>query len=267
MQVANRTLLVSGASSGLGAACALRLLKLGANVVGLDRSEPGDWLMRRMSAEGCTNNNLQARDLQARYWHGQADVTDEASVQRVVMQGIERFGEFSGAVCCAGILHGQRILPRDGIASLDAFRKVIDVNLIGTFNVVRYAAESIARGEPQAPDGERGVVVMTSSIAAFDGQVGQCAYSASKGAIAAMTLPMAREFAKLGIRVVSIAPGVFETPMMQAASQKVREPLLEASVFPRRFGDSEEFAAMVQCVLENSMLNGAVLRLDGALRM
>ncbi|MCY3004673.1 MAG: SDR family NAD(P)-dependent oxidoreductase [Planctomycetota bacterium] len=262
MQVANRTLLVSGSSSGLGAACALRLLELGANVVGLDRSEPGDWLMRRISAEGCTNDNLQAR-----YWHGQADVTDEASVQRVVMQGIERFGEFSGAVCCAGILHGQRILPRDGIASLDAFRKVIDVNLIGTFNVVRYAAESIARGEPQAPDGERGVVVMTSSIAAFDGQVGQCAYSASKGAIAAMTLPMAREFAKLGIRVVSIAPGVFETPMMQAASQKVREPLLEASVFPRRFGDSEEFAAMVQCVLENAMLNGAVLRLDGALRM
>lgn len=257
MQIANRTVLVSGASSGLGAACARRLLKLGANVVGLDRSPPGAWL----------SSNETAQVSSDRYWHGQADVTDEASVQRVVAQGIERYGEFSGVVCCAGILHGERVLSRDGIASLDAFRKVIDVNLIGTFHVARCAAESIARGEPQTPDGERGVVVMTSSIAAFDGQIGQCAYAASKGAVAAMTLPMARELAKFGIRVVSIAPGVFETPMMQSASQKVRGPLLETTVFPKRFGDSEEFAAMVQSVLENAMLNGSVLRLDGALRM
>jgi NAD(P)-dependent dehydrogenase (short-subunit alcohol dehydrogenase family) len=144
---------------------------------------------------------------------------------------------------------------------------VIDVNLVGTIQVVRAAVQTIAQGEPQEPDQEQGVVVMTSSIAAFDGQIGQCAYSASKGAIAAMTLPMAREFARFGIRVVSIAPGVFQTPMMQAASQKVRGPLLDASVFPKRFGLPEEFASMVQSVLENSMLNGTIIRLDGAIRM
>jgi NAD(P)-dependent dehydrogenase (short-subunit alcohol dehydrogenase family) len=257
MNIAGKTILVTGSSSGLGAACAQRLLEQGANVVGLDRTAEPSWL-----------STWSGPSLwQARYWHAQGDVTEEASVQSIVMRGIEKFGELSGAVCCAGILHGERVVGKDALASLDAFRKVIDVNLVGTFNVVRFAAQAIGNSTPQEPDSERGVIVMTSSIAAFDGQVGQCAYSASKGAVAAMTLPMAREFGRLGIRVVSIAPGVFDTPMMQAASDKVRGPLLDASVFPKRFGLPEEFAALVQTVFENSMLNGTVLRLDGALRM
>jgi NAD(P)-dependent dehydrogenase (short-subunit alcohol dehydrogenase family) len=257
MQITGKTILVTGSSSGLGAACAQRLLEQGGKVIGLDRAPLAAW------AETWTGPT----DWQARYWHGQADVTEETSVQRVVQQGTERLGGLSGAVLCAGILHGERVLGRDSLASLDAFRKVIEVNLIGTFNVVRYAAEAISKTQPQESDQERGVIVMTSSIAASDGQVGQCAYSASKGAVAAMTLPMAREFGRLGIRVVSIAPGVFDTPMMQAASDKVRGPLLEATIFPKRFGVPEEFAAMVQTVFENSMLNGSLIRLDGALRM
>jgi len=257
MQFANKTILVSGCSSGLGAACVQRLLELGARIIGLDRTSEPTWLHTWKGPE----------DWQARYTHGQADVTDEASVQKVVKQGVEKFGELSGVVCCAGILHGERVLGRESLASLDAFRKVIEVNVVGTFNVVRFGAESIARTNPQEPDQERGVLIMTSSIAALDGQVGQSAYSASKGAVASMTLPLAREFGRLGIRVVSIAPGVFDTPMMQAASDKVRGPLLESSVFPKRFGIPEEFAAMVQVIFENSMLNGTVVRLDGALRM
>jgi NAD(P)-dependent dehydrogenase (short-subunit alcohol dehydrogenase family) len=257
MKIAGKTILVTGSSSGLGAACAQRLLEQGANVVGLDRAAEASW-----------QNVWAGPELwQSRYLHGHGDVTDETSVQSIVMRGIERFGELSGVVCCAGILYGQRVLGKDAIASLDEFRKVIEVNLVGTFNVVRHAAQAIASTRPQEPDQERGVIVMTSSIAAIDGQIGQCAYSASKGAVAAMTLPMAREFGRLGIRVVSIAPGVFDTPMMQAASEKVRAPLLEACVFPKRFGMPEEFAAMVQTVFENPMLNGTLLRLDGALRM
>jgi NAD(P)-dependent dehydrogenase (short-subunit alcohol dehydrogenase family) len=164
-------------------------------------------------------------------------------------------------------LHGERLLGRDGPASLEAFRRVVDINVCGTFNIVRLAAESMAKGEATQPDGERGVIVMTSSIAAFDGQIGQAAYAASKGAVAAMTLPLARELGRFGIRVVSIAPGVFETPMMHSASEKVRQPLLEDSVFPKRFGYPEEFAATVQQIFENPMLNGTVLRLDAGLRM
>lgn len=257
MNMIGRTILVSGSSSGLGAACAQRFLAQGAKVIGLDRtSEPG-WL-----------KDYRGADRQAgEYWHGQADVVDEASVRQVVLEGAERFGELSGAVCCAGILHGQRVLGPNAMASLDAFRRVIDVNLVGTFNVVCQAADAMSRATPSQPDQERGVIVMTSSIAAMEGQIGQCAYAASKGGVAAMTLPMARELARFGIRVVSIAPGVFDTAMMQGTSSKVRDPLLSACVFPKRFGLAQEFAAMVQYVFENSMLNGSILRLDGSLRM
>jgi len=257
MQLSGKTILISGSGSGLGAATAQRLLAQGANVVGLDLAADPAWVPVWNGPE----------HWQGRYMHAQADVTQESSVQHVVQEGVAKFGRLSGVVCCAGILHGERVLGPSGLASLDAFRRVIDVNLVGTIQVVRAAVQAIAQGEPQEPDQEQGVVVMTSSIAAFDGQIGQCAYSASKGAIAAMTLPMAREFARFGIRVVSIAPGVFQTPMMQAASQKVRGPLLDASVFPKRFGLPEEFASMVQSVLENSMLNGTIIRLDGAMRM
>lgn len=257
MKIAGKTILVTGSSSGLGAACAQRLLEQGAQVIGLDRTAEPPW-QSTWAGPDCW---------QLRYLHGHGDVTDETSVQSIVQRGLDRFGELSGVVCCAGILHGERVLGKDSIASLEAFRKVIEVNVVGTFNVVRYAAQAMASSKPQEPDQERGVIVMTSSIAAIDGQIGQCAYSASKGAVAAMTLPMAREFGRFGIRVVSIAPGVFDTPMMKAASEKVRAPLLEASVFPKRFGTPEEFAAMVQTVFENPMLNGTLVRLDGALRM
>jgi NAD(P)-dependent dehydrogenase (short-subunit alcohol dehydrogenase family) len=252
MQISGKTILVSGASSGLGGACVKQMIGLGARVIGIDRSPPSGQLT------GFTNDQ---------YWHGQSDVTDEQSVRDAIEQGTSRFGNLSGAIACAGVLHGERLLGRDGPASLEAFRRVVDINVCGTFNIVRLAAESMAKGEATQPDGERGVIVMTSSIAAFDGQIGQAAYAASKGAVGAMTLPLARELGRFGIRVVSIAPGVFETPMMQAASEKVRQPLLEDSVFPKRFGYPEEFAATVQQIFENPMLNGTVLRLDAGLRM
>ncbi len=244
----DRTVLVTGSSSGLGLACAQRLLSLGAKVVGLDLSDGTEAL--------AANPN---------YLHSKGSVTDSAAVS-LAIESATKFGSLSGAVCCAGILHGERVVGRDGPANLDAFRRVIEVNLIGTFNVIRLSAEAISKGQSDA-DGERGVIVTTSSIAAYDGQIGQAAYAASKGAVASMTLPIARELAKLGIRLVSIAPGVFETPMMQAASDKVRQPLLDQTPFPKRFGKPDEFAAMVQTIFENSMLNGSVIRLDAALRM
>lgn len=268
MRIAGKTILVSGSSSGLGAACAMRFLNMGANVVGLDQSPIPKWF----------DDWVGPMDWKARYWHGQADVTSDTSVQRVVQEGKHRFGAISGAVCCAGVLFAQRVLGKEGVGSLEDFRKVIDVNLVGTYNVVRHVAKSISEsaclgpqdpqaGHDQQVEQDQGVIVMTSSIAADEGQIGQCAYSASKGAIAAMTLPMARELARFGVRVVSIAPGVFDTPMMQSAPSKVRDPLLNATVYPKRFGLPDEFAAMVQSVFENSMVNAAVIRLDGALRM
>ncbi len=194
------------------------------------------------------------------------DVTSEADVRSAIAAGEKRFGTLRGVVACAGVLHAERLLGRDGVASLEAFRRTIDINLTGTFNTVRLAAEAIARSEPQADD-LRGVAVMTSSISAFEGQIGQAAYSASKGGVAALTLPLARELGRHGIRVVSIAPGVFDTPMMHAAPDKLRQSLSDQIPFPHRLGHTGEFASLVCHVFENNMLNGCVLRLDGALRM
>lgn len=257
MDIAGKTFLVSGSSSGLGAACAKRFLEKGAKVIGLDQVSKPIWYDDWVGPSGWKN----------RYWHGQADVTKDTSVQSVVQIGSENLGEISGAICCAGVLHAERVLGKHSLGSLEDFRRVIDVNLIGTYNVVRHAAQAMSVSNLEQLEQERGVIVMTSSIAANEGQIGQCAYSASKGAVAAMTLPMAREFARFGIRVVSIAPGVFDTPMMQSASMQVRDPLLKATVYPKRFGLPEEFAALVQSVFENSMINGTTIRLDGALRM
>jgi len=194
------------------------------------------------------------------------DVTSEDAVRAAIAAGENQFGPLRGAVACAGVLHAERVLGRSGVASLEAFRRVIDVNLNGTFNTVRLASEAIARAEPLG-DGLRGVIVMTSSVSAFEGQVGQAAYSASKGGVSALTLPLAREFGAHGIRVVSIAPGVFDTPMMQTAPDKVRQSLVEQIPFPHRFGEPAEFASLVCHTFENNMLNGCVLRLDGAIRM
>ncbi len=252
MRIEGSVVLISGASSGLGAACVHRMLDRGAMVIGLDRSPaPED----------------RSGIAPSRYLHVVADVTDELAVQTAIATGMDRFGKLSSTICCAGVLHGERLVGRDGPASLDAFRRVIEVNVVGTFNVVRLAADAMAKCPMQELDGERGVILMTSSIAAYEGQVGQAAYAASKGAVASMTLPLARELGRLSIRVVSLAPGVFETPMMQVAPDKVRQPLLDQSVFPKRFGLPDEFAALAQHVIENAMINGSVIRLDAALRM
>lgn len=252
VKVSEQVVMVTGASSGLGAATVRRFLEAGAKVIGVDL---------RPSVPGIAGNRVES------YLHQCGDVTDESVVQAMVDQSIARFGKLSVLVCCAGILHGERVLGREGPASLDSFRRVIEVNLLGTFNVIRLIVPAMTRNPDGDDQEDRGLVVMTASIAAYDGQVGQTAYAASKGAIAAMVLPMARELGKHRIRVVGIAPGVFETPMMQAASEKVRQPLLEQSVFPKRFGRPEEFATLVEHVVENQMLNGCVLRLDGGLRM
>ncbi len=251
MKLENTTVLISGGSSGLGAACCLRFASLGANVVIADLLPP--------------RNELPS-EVASRVRFVRTDVTQEADVQSAVNTAVAEFGGLSGVIVCAGILHAERVLGREGPASLAAFRRVIDVNLIGAYNVVRLAAEAMSRQSPDE-DGERGVVVMTASVAAFDGQIGQASYSASKGGIASLTLPLARDLARHGIRVVSIAPGVFETPMMQVAPDKVRQSLIDQTPFPNRLGNPDEFAATVEHIFENRMLNGCTIRLDGALRM
>jgi len=251
MQINSGTILVTGGSSGLGAACVEMLARRGASMIVTDLSLPRDDILQEFSD---------------RVLFVRTDVTSEAEVRSAIVTGENRFGPLRGAVTCAGILHAEKVLGRNGVASLDAFRRVIDVNLNGTFNTVRFAAEAMARSEP-LEDGLRGVIVMTSSVSAFEGQIGQAAYAASKGGVASLTLPLARELGQHGIRVVSIAPGVFETPMMQAAPEKVRQSLIDQIPFPHRFGQAAEFASLVCHVFENNMLNGCVLRLDGALRM
>jgi NAD(P)-dependent dehydrogenase (short-subunit alcohol dehydrogenase family) len=198
--------------------------------------------------------------------YAQGDVTSEGDVRAAIDVGEAQFGRLRGAIHCAGVLHAEPLLGRNGVASLEEFRRVIEINLTGTFNVIRLAAEAISHNEPDE-DGERGVIILTSSTAAFDGQIGQASYAASKGGVASLTLPLARELGRHGIRVVSLAPGVFETPMMQAAPERVRQSLIEQIPFPRRFGQPVEFAALAAHIFENHMLNGCVLRLDGALRM
>jgi NAD(P)-dependent dehydrogenase (short-subunit alcohol dehydrogenase family) len=245
------TFLVTGGSSGLGAACVRALAGRSASVIVADLVPPRDGLLEELS-----DNAFFAK----------CDITSDVDVRSAIAAGEERFGPLRGLVACAGILYAERILGRDGVGSLEAFRRVIDVNLNGTFNTVRLAAEAIARSESME-GGLRGVIVMTSSVATFEGQIGQAAYAASKGGVASLTLPLARELGQHGIRVVSIAPGVFETPMMQAAPDKVRQSLSEQIPFPHRLGQPEEFSSLVCHVVENDMLNGCVLRLDGALRM
>ncbi len=251
MQISQKTFLVSGGSSGLGAACVRRFLRQNASVIIADLSPPDAALQEEYAS---------------RLFYQPADVTLEDGLQSLIQNGEQRLGPLRGAVICAGIIDAERVVGREGPASLDAFRRVIDVNLIGTFNVVRLAATAIARQEPLEDD-ERGAIVMTASVAAYDGQIGQAAYSASKGGVAAMALPLARDLARHGIRVNAIAPGVFETPMAKALPDKVRQSLVDQIPFPPRFGDPDEFAALAQHIIENRMLNCSVHRLDAAIRM
>lgn len=242
------TAFVTGGASGLGEACVRRFVADGGRVLIADWNE----------AKG----TALAAELGDHAKFVKVDVTDEASVRA----GLEAFGGIDVAVHCAGVVHGEKILGRNGSHDLASFTKVITVNLIGTFNVLRLAAAAMEKNSP-GPDNQRGVIITTASVAAFEGQIGQAAYAASKGGVASLTLPAARELAAKGIRVVSIAPGIFETPMMTSLPQAVQDSLASQSPFPTRLGKPEEFAALVQHVVENRMLNGCVLRLDAAIRM
>ena len=196
----------------------------------------------------------------------QTDITSEGSAKACIDAAVSRFGGLHGLVNCAGIASGERVVGRDRPHQLNTFIQVINVNLIGTFNMIRLAAEVMSKGQPNA-DGERGVIVNTASVAAFDGQIGQAAYAASKGGVVAMTLPVARELARSGIRVMTIAPGIFETPMLLGLPQEVQDSLGKTVPFPSRLGRPAEYAAMVRHIVENAYLNGEVIRLDGAIRM
>jgi NAD(P)-dependent dehydrogenase (short-subunit alcohol dehydrogenase family) len=238
--------LVAGGASGLGEATARELAARGARVTVADVNEE-----RGAALAGEIGGAFAL-----------ADVTDEEQVQAAVAS-VERLRL---AVSCAGIGWAERTVKRDGPAALQPFETVVRVNLIGTFNVLRLAATAIAAGEPDA-EGERGAVVMTASIAAFEGQIGQTAYAASKGGVAGLTLPAARDLARLGIRVCTIAPGLFDTPLLAALPQEARDALGASIPFPPRLGRPEEYAKLACHIAENTMLNGEVLRLDGALRM
>ena len=252
MQLAGHTFLVTGGASGLGAATARRLAAAGANAVIADtNAEQGKKL---------------ALDLGARVGYVQTDVTDESQVAKAVAAAREKFGTLHGAVSCAGIAPGERVLGRNGPHRLDSFRRAIEVNLVGTFNVLRLAAQAMAENRPDA-EGERGIIINTASIAAYDGQIGQAAYSASKAGVAGLTLPAARELARSGIRVMTIAPGIFETPMVAGFAPELQQALAAQVPFPPRLGRPDEFAALVEHIITNVMLNGEVIRLDGAVRM
>jgi NAD(P)-dependent dehydrogenase (short-subunit alcohol dehydrogenase family) len=196
----------------------------------------------------------------------ETDVTSAQDAAGAIAAALSAFGGLRGLVNCAGVAVSERVLGRDGVHELETFLRVLQVNLAGTFNMTRLAAAAMAEQDPDE-GGERGVVVCTASVAAFDGQIGQAAYSASKGGVAAMTLPLAREFARLGIRVVSIAPGIFDTPMLASLPQAARDSLGASVPFPARLGRPEEYAALVAHIASNAMLNGETIRLDGALRM
>lgn len=252
MQLLDHTFLVTGGSSGLGAGTAAFLIEGGASVVLADVNE--------------TDGQQQADRLGNRALFVSTDVTDADAVQRAIDTATDRFGGLHGVINCAGIVIGRKTLGRKGPHDLESFTRLVQVNLIGTFNVIRLAAAVLAENAPN-DEGERGVIVNTASIAAFDGQVGQVAYAASKGGVVSMTLPIARDLARHGIRVMTVAPGIFETPMMAGMPDDVRASLEEQVPFPSRLGRPAEFAQLVRQILENPMLNGEVIRLDGAIRM
>ncbi|OCJ03980.1 3-hydroxy-2-methylbutyryl-CoA dehydrogenase [Rhizobium sp. AC27/96] len=252
MLIHGKTFVITGGGSGLGAAVARMLAGEGANVVIADvNADAGAAIVGELGASATFIRT---------------DVTQEEDGQAAIDLALERFGHLNGLVNCAGVAPGEKVIGRNGPHRLDSFSRTIGINLIGTFNMIRLAAAAIAKEEPDA-EGERGVIVNTASVAAFDGQIGQAAYAASKGGVAAMTLPIARELARSGIRVVAIAPGIFETPMMAGMPQEVQDSLSKSVPFPQRFGKPVEFAALVRHICENVMLNGEVIRLDGALRM
>ena len=252
MQIENHVFLVTGGASGLGAATASMLARAGGKVVVADVSAAGDGVAHQLG------------DAKARYVR--TDVTDESSMQAAVDLCVSAFGAIHGLVNCAGVAPGERVVGRNGPHPLAAFERTVKINLVGTFNAIRLAAAKMSV-QPALPSGERGVIVNTSSVASMDGQIGQAAYAASKAGVNGMTLPVARGLARFGIRVMTIAPGIFDTPMLQAMSEEVRASLGQQIPFPSRLGRPDEYAALVRHIVENEVLNGEVIRLDGAIRM
>jgi NAD(P)-dependent dehydrogenase (short-subunit alcohol dehydrogenase family) len=252
MQIKDSVFLIPGGASGLGVATARNLVAAGGQVLLAD-------LNREAGEKFAASLGDSARFVVA-------DVTSESQVQQAVDAAVHVFGAIHGLINCAGVAPGERVVGKNGPHKLETFSRVININLIGSFNALRLAANAMAKNTPNA-DGERGVIINTASIAAFEGQVGQAAYSASKGGIVAMALPIARELAKLGIRVMTIAPGIFDTPMLQGMSAEIRASLGAQVPFPSRLGEPGEYARLAAFIIENPMLNAEVIRLDGAIRM
>lgn len=251
MQLPGKTFLITGGSSGLGAACVREFASAGANVVICDIGEHGAEL---------------AGELGGNVRFLKTDVTNEEQVLAAIDSATSEFGGLHGAINCAGIATAERVVGKQGPQPLEHFTKVVSVNLIGTFNVIRLASAAMMQ-RAAAPHEDRGVIVCTASVAAYDGQIGQAAYSASKGGVVGMTLPIAREFAQHQIRVMSIAPGIFDTPMLAGLPEEARESLGKQTPFPARLGRPVEYAALARHIVENQMLNGEVIRLDGAIRL
>jgi NAD(P)-dependent dehydrogenase (short-subunit alcohol dehydrogenase family) len=251
MELKNSTFIVTGGASGLGAATARTLAQGGGNVVIADvNADAGNALAKELG---------QARFIKT-------DVTAEADGKAAVALALKEFGGLQGLVNCAGIAIGEKTVGKEGPHALASFSRVIGINLIGTFNMIRLAADAMSKGQPNA-GGERGVIINTASVAAYDGQIGQAAYSASKGGIVGMTLPIARDLSRSGIRVVTIAPGIFETPMLLGMPKDVQDALGKLVPFPSRLGRPDEYAALARHIFENAMLNGETIRLDGAIRL
>jgi NAD(P)-dependent dehydrogenase (short-subunit alcohol dehydrogenase family) len=252
MNIQNKTFLVTGGASGLGLATAKMIIENGGNAVILD-----------VNAEAGAKAEV---DLGKAVKFVKTDVANEEQVQNAIDISVSHFGGVHGVANCAGVGPAMRVVGKNGPHALDFFSKVININLVGTFNVIRLATNIMQNNEPNE-GGERGVIINTASVAAFAGQVGQAAYSASKGGIVAMTLPIARELARMGIRVMTIAPGIFETPLLASLPQEAQDSLGLQVPFPPRLGKPNEYANLVKHIIENMMLNGEVIRLDGAIRM
>ena len=249
MDIQGKVFIVTGGASGLGEGTARMLAKCGGKVVIADMQvEKGEAVAKEIGASFV-----------------RCDVSSEADGQAVVAQALS-MGKLMGLVNCAGIAPAEKLVGRNGPHLLESFQKTININLIGSFNMMRLAADAMAKNEPEA-NGERGVMISTASVAAYDGQIGQVGYAASKGAIVSMTLPIARELARSGIRNMTIAPGIFGTPMLFGMPQEVQDSLAAGVPFPSRLGRPEDYAKLVQHIFENDMLNGEVIRLDGAIRM
>lgn len=251
MQIESKVFIVTGAASGLGAATARMIVNRRGHVIVADVNPAGASL---------------AEELGEAAFFIACDVTNEQHGAQAVEAAQKSFGALHGLVNCAGVAPSERVSGRNGLHSLETFARAVSINLIGTFNMIRLAAEAMLRNDP-ATDGERGVIINTASIAAYEGQIGQAAYAASKAGVVGLTLPVARELARSGIRVVTIAPGIFRTPMMAGFSKEVQDSLARAVPFPARLGEPEEYAQLVETICKLTMLNGETIRLDGALRM